>query len=322
MAVSSLIVGISDCKITRDSESMLVTYALGSCIAVAMHDPITKVSGLLHYMLPESAIDKTKAEQNPYMFADTGIPHMMDALKAAGGDGKRMVVRLAGGAQVLDGQGVFQIGKRNYLAAPRILWKAGMLIAAEAEGKFPVLRAWRWGPAGSGCVKEAASSGNWCGIIQRRRRWSNNDESWDHNDGSKATKGRFMAYSVLIVDDSPVVRSFIRRVLVLSGFEVGECMEAGNGEEALEQLGTRLVDVILTDINMPGLNGEELLRKLSADGVLKNIPALVISTDATKERILHMLALGAEGYMSKPFTPETLREELERVLGERHATRA
>ncbi len=131
-----------------------------------------------------------------------------------------------------------------------------------------------------------------------------------------------MAYSVLIVDDSPVMRSFIRRVLTLSGFEVGECMEAGNGEEALAQLSAHRVDVILTDINMPGMNGEELLRKLGADGVLKNIPALVISTDATKERILRMLSLGAEGYMSKPFTPETLREELERVLGERDATRA
>jgi chemotaxis protein CheD len=134
MALSSLIVGISDCKITRDAEAVLVTYALGSCIAVAMHDPITKVSGLLHYMLPESAIDASKAQQNPFMFADTGIPRMMEALRAAGGDGKRMVVRLAGGAQVLDSQGVFQIGKRNYLAARRILWKAGILIAAEAVG--------------------------------------------------------------------------------------------------------------------------------------------------------------------------------------------
>jgi len=134
MAVSSVIVGISDCKVTRDAESVLVTYALGSCIAVAMHDPVTKVSGLLHYMLPESSIDASKAQQNPWMFADTGIPRMMDALKAAGGDGKRMVVRLAGGAQVLDSQGVFQIGKRNYLAARRILWKAGVLIAAEAVG--------------------------------------------------------------------------------------------------------------------------------------------------------------------------------------------
>ena len=131
-----------------------------------------------------------------------------------------------------------------------------------------------------------------------------------------------MAYSVLIVDDSPVMRSFIRRVLALSGFEVGECTEAANGEEALVQLSTHQVDVILTDINMPGMNGEELLRKLGADGILRTIPALVISTDATKERILRMLALGAEGYMSKPFTPETLREELERVLGDRDASRA
>jgi chemotaxis protein CheD len=134
MAASSLIVGISDCKVTRDSESVLVTYALGSCIAVAMHDPVTKVSGLLHYMLPESSIDANKAEQNPWMFADTGIPRLLEAVRAAGADGKRMVVRLAGGAQVLDSQGVFQIGKRNYLAARRILWKAGVLIAAEAVG--------------------------------------------------------------------------------------------------------------------------------------------------------------------------------------------
>jgi chemotaxis protein CheD len=134
MAVSAVVVGISDCKVTRDAESVLVTYALGSCIAVAMHDPVTKVSGLLHYMLPESALDAKKAELNPFMFADTGIPRLMDALRAAGGDNKRMVVRLTGGAQVLDSQGVFQIGKRNYLAARRILWKAGILVDAEAVG--------------------------------------------------------------------------------------------------------------------------------------------------------------------------------------------
>jgi len=130
-----------------------------------------------------------------------------------------------------------------------------------------------------------------------------------------------MAYSVLIVDDSPVMRTFIRRVLALSGFEVGECTEASNGEEALAQLRARAVDIILTDINMPVMNGEELLRKLGADGILKTTPAVVISTDATNERILKMIALGAEGYMSKPFTPESLREELERILGERDASR-
>jgi two-component system chemotaxis response regulator CheY len=126
-----------------------------------------------------------------------------------------------------------------------------------------------------------------------------------------------MAYSVLIVDDSPVMRSFIRRVMTLSGFEVQEYFEASNGQEALTQLGQHRVDVILTDINMPTMNGEELLRRLGADGALKSIPAVVISTDATRDRIFRMMALGAEGYMTKPFSPESLREELERVLGER-----
>jgi two-component system, chemotaxis family, chemotaxis protein CheY len=128
-----------------------------------------------------------------------------------------------------------------------------------------------------------------------------------------------MAYSVLIVDDSPVMRSFIRRVMRLSGFEVGECFEAANGEEALSELKEHRVDVILTDINMPKMNGEELLKRLEQEGTLKSVPALVISTDATKNRILRMLSLGAEGYMTKPFSPESLREELERILGDRNA---
>jgi chemotaxis protein CheD len=84
--------------------------------------------------LPESSIDAGKAQRNPFMFADTGIAMLLDQVKAGGGQPRRMVVRLMGGAQVLDGEGVFQIGKRNYLAARKILWKAGILIAAEAVG--------------------------------------------------------------------------------------------------------------------------------------------------------------------------------------------
>ena len=128
-----------------------------------------------------------------------------------------------------------------------------------------------------------------------------------------------MPFSVMIVDDSPVMRGFIRRVLTLSGFEVGEYLEASNGEEALARLEGHSVDVILTDINMPKMNGEELLRRLETDARLRSVPTLVISTDATKARILKMLSLGAEGYMTKPFSPEALREELERVLGARNA---
>lgn len=130
-----------------------------------------------------------------------------------------------------------------------------------------------------------------------------------------------MAFSVLIVDDSPVMRGFIRRVMTLSGFEVGECFEAADGEEALAQLQLHPVDVILTDINMPKMNGEELLRRLETDERFRSVPTLVVSTDATKHRILRMLSLGAEGYMTKPFSPEALREELERILGDRHGSR-
>jgi len=132
--VSSQVVGISDCKISWDPGDLLVTYALGSCIAVALYDQIDEVGGLLHYMLPDSAEDASKAQQNPFMFADTGIPRLIAGVQSKGAQAARLVVRLAGGAQVLDSQGTFQIGKRNYLAARRILWKAGILIAAEAVG--------------------------------------------------------------------------------------------------------------------------------------------------------------------------------------------
>lgn len=72
--MSSVVVGVADCQVSKDTESTLITYALGSCIAIAIHDAVAGVGGLLHFMLPESSIDRTKAAHNPYMFADTGIP--------------------------------------------------------------------------------------------------------------------------------------------------------------------------------------------------------------------------------------------------------
>lgn len=124
-----------------------------------------------------------------------------------------------------------------------------------------------------------------------------------------------MAYRVLVVDDSPVMRGFIQRVIRISGFDAAACLEAGDGEQALACLRNEPVDVILTDINMPVMDGEELMRQLAADERLRQIPALVVSTDATKIRVERMRELGAQGYLSKPFSPEMLRGELERVLG-------
>lgn len=124
-----------------------------------------------------------------------------------------------------------------------------------------------------------------------------------------------MAYRVLIVDDSPAMRTFVRRVIDMSGFDLSSCFEASNGEEALDLLRNEWVDAILTDINMPEMDGQEFLRRLSEDELLRSIPAIVISTDSTANRMASMASLGARGYVTKPFLPETLRAELERTLG-------
>jgi chemotaxis protein CheD len=129
-----VIVGIADCQVSSDPETVLVTYALGSCIAVAIYDPFARVAGMLHYMLPESSIDPGKARERPYMFADTGVPLLFRKAYECGAEKKRLIVRVAGGAQVMDDQGVFDIGRRNYLALRKILWKAGVLIHAEQVG--------------------------------------------------------------------------------------------------------------------------------------------------------------------------------------------
>src|ERR1039458_5740670 len=131
---SLLTVGVGDCKVSSAAGSVLATYALGSCIAVAIHDPVAAVGGLLHFMLPESSLNPDKASQNPFMFADTGIPLLFHAVYKLGAEKRRLVVRALGGAQVMDEQGVFNIGRRNHMALRKILWKAGVIIHGEEVG--------------------------------------------------------------------------------------------------------------------------------------------------------------------------------------------
>lgn len=128
-----------------------------------------------------------------------------------------------------------------------------------------------------------------------------------------------MAYRILIVDDSPAMRFFVRRVVELSGFDASLCLEAANGEEALSVLRKEWVDAILTDINMPVMDGEEFLGRIASDDLLRGIPVIVISTDGTRNRIGRLLSIGARGYVTKPFSPEELRTQLDRVLGDAHA---
>lgn len=124
---------------------------------------------------------------------------------------------------------------------------------------------------------------------------------------------------LMIVDDSPVMRSFVKRTIAVSGFPADEILEASNGQEALERLRASAarppVDLILTDINMPVMDGEQLIGELKADPELRCIPVVVVSTDSTEKRVGALLKLGASDYVRKPFPPERLSEVLSSLLG-------
>jgi len=132
--MGDLIVGISDIKISNNPNDTIVTYALGSCIGIVVYDPIARVGGMLHYMLPDSTLDEKKAKENPAMFADTGIPSLFKACYGLGAEKKRMIVKVAGGASILDDTNFFRIGQKNIMAMRKIFWKNNVLITTEDTG--------------------------------------------------------------------------------------------------------------------------------------------------------------------------------------------
>ncbi len=132
--MSQRVVGIAELHVSADPSETLVTYSLGSCIGIAIYDPKVRVGGMLHLMLPESSLDPHKASIQPAMFADTGIPRLFDEAYALGLQKWRARVVLAGAAQILDESGYFNIGKRNYTAVRRILWRNNVLIDTEDVG--------------------------------------------------------------------------------------------------------------------------------------------------------------------------------------------
>lgn len=132
--MSEIVVGISDLKFSNNINDILVTYALGSCIGVALYDPVVKVGGLLHFMLPESSLDVKKANETPAMFADTGIPLLFKTCYKFGAEKKRMIVKIAGGASILNDANFFRIGQKNIVAVKKIFWKNNVLINSEDTG--------------------------------------------------------------------------------------------------------------------------------------------------------------------------------------------
>jgi chemotaxis protein CheD len=134
--MSDLILGIGDFGASKTAGTAVKTYALGSCVAVVILDPRTRTVGMLHLALPDSSINPQKVRERPGYFADTGIPRLLSEMTRCSGNGnlKSMVVKLVGGASIMDPNDTFNIGKRNVLAAKKILWAHGMGPVAEDVG--------------------------------------------------------------------------------------------------------------------------------------------------------------------------------------------
>lgn len=124
-----------------------------------------------------------------------------------------------------------------------------------------------------------------------------------------------MSLNILVVDDSQTVRAVIAKTLEIGEVPVDVLYEAANGKEALEILADHWIDIVFSDINMPIMNGIELLEKMSEGGMLKTIPVVIVSTEGSATRIAQLKAKGITGYIRKPFTPEEVKEVICDITG-------
>ncbi|MBZ5698057.1 MAG: response regulator [Acidobacteriia bacterium] len=119
---------------------------------------------------------------------------------------------------------------------------------------------------------------------------------------------------VLIVDDSSVMRKIVERSLRQAGLDLGDVVQAGNGIEALAAVREGVFDLILSDINMPAMDGLEFLRQLGTIEAAKGTPVVMVTTEGSESRVVEALSIGAKGYIRKPFTPDQIKERVSPLL--------
>jgi len=129
-----------------------------------------------------------------------------------------------------------------------------------------------------------------------------------------------MAFNILVVDDSKVMREMVIRTLRLTGLPLGEILEASNGQEALQHLREHWVDLVLADVNMPVMDGEVMVERMRADPALRSMPVLFVSTESSSKRI-KLLLEKSSGFVHKPFNPEEIRDLILSVTGAADETR-
>jgi chemotaxis protein CheD len=134
--MSDIILGIGDFGASNTPGSLVKTFALGSCVAVVLLDPKNRAVGMVHIALPDSSINEAKGRERPGYFADLGLPLLLQEMTRYGSaaKGRGLIVKLVGGASIMDNNDTFNIGKRNVLAIKKILWSFGMGAVAEDVG--------------------------------------------------------------------------------------------------------------------------------------------------------------------------------------------
>ena len=130
-----------------------------------------------------------------------------------------------------------------------------------------------------------------------------------------------MSYNILVVDDSSPMRAVIKKTIKASGFKTGEFYDAPDGKAALDILKDNWVDLVLTDYNMPNMDGLQLISELKKDETFKDIPVVFITTEGSTRRVQEFMEKGAAGYIQKPFTPEEIRQKLNNFMGEEDGVR-
>jgi chemotaxis protein CheD len=146
-------VGVGDLAVSKDQGHEIVTHSLGSCLGVVIYDPLVKVGGLLHLMLPDSSLNLERARKQPAVFADTGLPALFKNAYALGALKSRLRVVVVGGSQVMDESGRFNIGSRNCAAVRKIFWRNNVLIDVEDVGGLEVATGRVWMKVNAGEVR-------------------------------------------------------------------------------------------------------------------------------------------------------------------------
>ena len=250
---------------------------------------------MLHVMLPTASIDPARASANPFMFVDSGVPQFFREAYAAGAVKNRLVVKVAGGASVGNvGEDRFAIGRRNYITLKKLFWQNGVLIRPRPSADiFRERCPSKWAGGACGFPPPARrrnsdgrklSGGKRCGPSATSPRKGGEGDA-----GTGVPRQRWggttMALNVLVVDDSGIMRTRSSRVLNMTGLDIGEVHQAGNGQEGLAGCQEKWIDLVLVDINMPVMDGEEMIHRMRADDDLRDLPVIVVSTEGSRTRI-------------------------------------